>query len=238
MDPKSLPADVPALRHATERLLALLDQLHDDDVLKPSRLPGWTRGHVLTHLARNADGMVNLVTWAVTGKETPMYASREQRDADIDAGAPRPAAAIRADVSASAERLDAAILQLTDEAQNRVVRLGSGAPLPASQIPYGRLREIEIHSVDLGLGYTPAAWAPEFTERTLDVLALLFRRERDTPVTALEDPTSGRRWEVGAAGPTLRGQQGALLAWLTGRSDGDGLRVDPGGPVPPAPRWA
>ena len=32
----------------------------------PSALPGWTRAHVLTHLARNADAMVNLLTWART----------------------------------------------------------------------------------------------------------------------------------------------------------------------------
>ena len=46
----------------------------------PSLLPGWSRGHVLTHLARNADGAVNLLTWARTGVETPQYVSQEQRE--------------------------------------------------------------------------------------------------------------------------------------------------------------
>lgn len=232
-----LPPDVPALRKATGRLLARIDSLQDEDVRQPSKLAGWSRGHVLTHLARNADGMINLVTWAVTGTETPMYVSREQRNADIDAGAARPAGAIRDDVLASSQRLDAAVLRLTGEAADAVVRLGSGTALTGREIPYSRLREVEIHSVDLDLGYAPEAWAPDFVARTLDLLAPLFRRERETPVSVLADAASGRRWEVGLAGPTLRGQQCDLLAWLTGRSDGTGLSSEPAAPIPRAPRW-
>jgi hypothetical protein len=44
------------LTAATERLLDGLDGLSDVQVAGPSLLPGWTRGHVLTHLARNAEG--------------------------------------------------------------------------------------------------------------------------------------------------------------------------------------
>ena len=47
---------------------------------------------MLAHLARNADGCVNLLTWARTGIETPQYRSAEQRDADIAAGAGRTSA--------------------------------------------------------------------------------------------------------------------------------------------------
>ncbi|HEX2301338.1 MAG TPA: maleylpyruvate isomerase N-terminal domain-containing protein, partial [Pseudonocardiaceae bacterium] len=63
-----------------------------DELSGPSRLPGWTRGHVVTHLARNAEGLTRLLTWARTGVETPMYPSREARAADIEAGAGRPPA--------------------------------------------------------------------------------------------------------------------------------------------------
>ena len=58
-----------------------------------------TRAHVLTHVARNADAMANLIQWARTGTPTPAYASREQRDADIAAGAKRSPADIRANES-------------------------------------------------------------------------------------------------------------------------------------------
>lgn len=188
--------DIPAVRAATERLVARIEELTDDDARGPSGLPAWTRGHVLTHLARNADGLVNLVEWAVTGDETPMYASREARDADIEAGALRPARQILDDLVAASQRLDAVLPRLSGDGEDAVVRLGSGATLVGRQIPYARLREIEIHAVDLDLGYVPADWPPGFSERTLDLLAPLFRKERDTPVSVLEDVPAGAagRW--------------------------------------------
>ena len=80
------------LGDSTDRLLATAGALDDAQAAAPSRLPGWTRGHILTHLARNADGFRNLLIWARTGTETPMYPSEESRDRDIEAGARRPAA--------------------------------------------------------------------------------------------------------------------------------------------------
>ena len=74
---------------ATGRLLATTAALADPEVREPSLLPGWTRGHVLSHIARNADGLINLLRWAHTGTQIPMYASQQARDADIEAGAGR-----------------------------------------------------------------------------------------------------------------------------------------------------
>ncbi len=233
-----LRADLAAVAEATERLLETVGKLTDEDLRAPSRLPGWTRGHVLTHLARNADGMRNLVTWARTGRETLMYPSREARDADIEAGAGRPVQEQLADLTATAERLAAALADLPDTALDTQVRLGSGTPVVARALGYHRLRELEIHHVDLDAGFTPAHWPAAFTLRTLDVLAPFFRAERNAPVRALAGLETGRTWEIGAAGPVLRGPESALLAWLTGRSDGDGLVSDAEGPVLRAPRWA
>ena len=53
-----------------------LGRLVPEDFAGPSLLPGWTRAHVLAHVAGNADALVNLLTWARTGEETPMYASQ------------------------------------------------------------------------------------------------------------------------------------------------------------------
>src|SRR6266568_1849145 len=93
--------------HSLDRLAAARE---------PSLLPGWTRGHVLTHIARNADGMVNLLHWARTGTQTPMYASPESRAADIEAGAGRPAAGLAADVRESAATLAAAAAAMPGDA--------------------------------------------------------------------------------------------------------------------------
>ena len=60
-------------------LRGMLTRMGDDAFAKPSSLPDWTRAHVLTHVARNADAMVNLVTWARTGVPTPAYPSPDER---------------------------------------------------------------------------------------------------------------------------------------------------------------
>src|SRR5688500_6572348 len=91
---------------ADERLLATASAI---DTAAPSLLPGWTCGHVLTHIARNADSYVNLLTWARTGVETPMYPSLERRAEEIVAGAGRSLAEQIADLTASAARFAAAV---------------------------------------------------------------------------------------------------------------------------------
>ena len=101
------------LTAANDRLIATVARLSDADVAAPSRLPGWTRGHVLAHLARNADSQVNLLTWARTGVETPQYPDLETRDAEIEAGAPRPAKEQLADLEDSTARLFAILSMMT-----------------------------------------------------------------------------------------------------------------------------
>src|SRR5499426_2863799 len=93
-DPTASMAEVEA---ATARLMSTARKLTDADLREPSPLPRWTRGHVLTHIARNADGLRNLLIWAATGVETPQYADAEERETQIDAGVDRPASEIAAD---------------------------------------------------------------------------------------------------------------------------------------------
>ena len=235
----ALAADLDEMVAATERLRATARGLSAEDVRSPSLLPTWTRAHVLTHVARNADGYVNLVTWARTGVETPVYPSRESRDADIEAGAHRHPGDLELDLDESAERLLAAFAEpLDDAALARDLRLPSGSALHGWEIARRRTREVEIHHVDLAAGYGPADWPAGFVSRTLDELAPLFRAERETPVGALVDVDTGERWEVAEDGPALSGTAPGLLAWLVGRTDGGDLRLPGGEPVPPAPRWA
>jgi maleylpyruvate isomerase len=55
------------LTTATDELLGQISGLAEADVREPSLLPGWTRGHVLSHLARDAEGGTRLLGWARTG---------------------------------------------------------------------------------------------------------------------------------------------------------------------------
>ncbi len=237
-DPAALRAALDEMATSTDRLLATVDGLDDGALREPSRLSGWTRAHVLTHIARNADGLVNLATWARTGEETPMYAGGQAgRAAEIEAGVDRHIGDVRLDISDSAERLLGTFADFPDEALTREVVFGSGASCSGWEIPLMRTREVEIHHADLGAGYTPAHWSADFVHFTLDQLAPFFRDERDMPVGRLAASDSDRSWGVAAGGPTLTGPSNALLAWLTGRSSGDGLQLDTGDPVPPAPTW-
>lgn len=222
--------------------------LTDEQVREPSGLPGWTRGHVLTHLARNADALVNLLTWARTGEETPMYPSRQTRDDDIAAGARRTAAEQRADVRESQARFMAAAARMREADWRALVRWGSdGTEASAEVVPWLRLVEVEVHHVDLDLGYTPTHWPAAFVQRQLGRTAADFRSRPDTPAMTLRALGGGAEIVLGGdgAGPVVCGPQAALLAWLMGRSDGSGLTLlesadstEPaGGPLPVLAPW-
>ena len=232
-DPLGLAEDV---NDATGRLLATAARLDDDDVAGPSLLPGWSRGHVLTHLARNADGAVNLLTWARTGVETPQYVSQEQRSLDIEAGAPRGAAEHLADLTAACARLTDAVARMPAPAWAIEVRWTAGNQAPAARVVWSRLREVEIHHVDLAAGYAPADWSEAFTIRLLRETARRFGEQPDGPRVVLRAPEVGHDLAVGD-GPAVIGPAWAIAAWLIGRSTGDGLTVEPPGALPTVPSF-
>ena len=237
------------LRAAESRLLASANRLSDADVRAPSRLPGWSRGHVLTHLARNADGMGNLVGWAATGVRTPMYPGPEARADAIEAGSGRSAEDLVADVEGAAAALAQALVELPETALDAVVTFGAaGTPVRGSELVLMRIREVEIHHVDLDVGYEPAAWSTEFASRSLDQLTPAFRAGGQVPVAVLAATDTRLRWVVADQGDELAGSSASLLAWLVGRipsqpgtaaaaTDLAGLELSGGGPVPSPPPW-
>jgi maleylpyruvate isomerase len=209
---ESYAADLEDLQESTRRLLATLDRLDDGVVRRPSLLPGWTVGHVITHLARNADGMARIAEGAITGDDKPMYASADARTADIEAGSGRPAAELAADARDSAARLAQALQRLgaaPEAALERPLVLGPPRPdaatTPAHTLPHHRRREVEIHHVDLGVGYGPADWPLDFVERTL-----LQIHSRTGPIDVVGDPAEVLAWRIGrGAGPSVRHLDGS-----------------------------
>ncbi|MFF7455312.1 maleylpyruvate isomerase family mycothiol-dependent enzyme [Kitasatospora sp. NPDC008115] len=224
------------VEESTRHLLHSAAELKPDAVAEPSALPGWTRGHVLAHLARNADSLVNLLDGARTGTDIPQYASPDARNQDIEEGAPRPADVQLADLRATDERFTAAAALLPAEAWAAEVRHSSGLVFPASDIPWKRMAEVEYHHVDLGAGYTPAHWPAEFASAE-------FRRlggklaGADLPAVELLAEDTAERAVIGTGTPalTVEGPVRALLAWLSGRADGDGLRRTAGTSLPVLP---
>jgi maleylpyruvate isomerase len=235
-DPLVLVAEVD---RATDRLLDTVSALAGDDASLPSLLPGWTRGHVLTHLARNADAQVNLLTWARTGTPLPAYASNAAREADIEAGADRPLDELLADLRASAGRWDEAVAAMPAQAWTAVVQLRGGAEVPAAVLPWERLREVEVHHADLAAAYRTEDWPAAFTQRLLHEAAASLGARPQAPALVLRVTDLGREVKVGdpAGAVCVSGPACTLAAWLTGRRDGAGLTVSPDQPLPSLPQW-
>jgi maleylpyruvate isomerase len=234
-DPLLLTGEVD---DATARLLRTVAAFDAAHVAAPSLLPGWTRGHLLTHVARNADGFVNLLTAARTGEQIPMYASADARTADIEAGADRPLAALLDDLRRSSERFVEAVDAMPVEAWATTVETRHG-PWPAALLVWGRLREIEVHHVDLAAGYRPADWPDAFAQRLLHEVATGLAGRPEAPAMVLRFDGVRQELVVGdpEGAPTITGPAPELAAWLIGRSAGEVLAVTPDGPLPTPPEW-
>lgn len=219
-----------AMREATERLNAAVGALGEREVVQPSLLPGWTRAHVVTHLARNADALVNLLIWARTGVEHPMYASRADRDADIEEGSKRLAQVLREDLEAACARLDVAAAGLSGSDWQAEVAHRTGRVFPAWEIPTMRLFEAWVHLVDLDVGVGFHDVLGDHVERLLEraVLPHAERTEGRRMRVRVELPGGTQRtWDLAsdtsASSPEVSGSAADVLAWLTGRGDGSAL---------------
>lgn len=224
---------------ATARYLAAVVELDEEQLRAPSLLPGWTRAHVITHVARNADGLRALLQAAETGEERFMYPSVEARNSEIEEGAGRSPAELRADAVASSGRWVQAANEVHAKHLDALVRrMPDVDPVPARGIGLLRRTEVEVHHADLGLGYTAADWPGDLVE------ALMERRRGEleaggVALTWTADDT-GRTWTTGE-GPHVTGTAADLVWWLLGRGDGEHLaRSDSSGAAAALPdlgRW-
>lgn len=239
-DPAAAAAELRvAVDDATARLRLTAAGLSDQQAREPSLLPGWSRGHLLTHIARNADSLRNLLIWARTGVVTPQYADQEEREQGIEAGAGRTPAELLADLDGSAAALSAEADRLLPGDWAAEVHGLRGAGHPAWVTLRRRLTEVEIHHVDLGAGFGPADWPLPFVTGAVARVAADFAGD-EVPAARLVSTDPDLVVQIGppAATPTVEitGPGWALLAWLTGRSAGTGLTAEPG-PLPGLPPW-
>lgn len=216
-----LAQQINHVRDATRRLLAGLAELSDADVRRLSLCPGWTVGHVLTHIARNADALRRSVAGARRGEVVAPYQSRQVRDADIEAGAARPMAELRADISATAQALDDAWSSLDAAAWDRDMPHPRFGPLPIRQTPQLRWAEVEIHRVDLAGGYRPSDWPAPFVAQCIEQVADgIPGRLPAVAAVDVEASDTAQRWSFGREGnarTTVRGPSWAIAAWMLGR---------------------
>ncbi len=222
---------VRVLAEETDRLMDTVKAMDEAAVRAASRCEGWSRAHVLSHLARNADAVGRLVHWARTGEETAMYASPQARDADIEAGSANTVADLEGDVEASADRLLEALMGMTPGGTGVTVRLRGDHPLASHDLPLLRAYEVVLHHLDLGTGHSLAATDGALLDRLLQE-ATRRLTGRDAPAMTLR-ATDGATHEVGGGGPEIAGTAAELAAWATRRSSGARLA----GELPDLPHW-
>lgn len=233
-DPTEASTEIAA---ATARLLSTVRLMSDDDVAGPSLLPDWTRGHVLTHIARNADGLRNLLEGAAAGVERTAYPSREARTADIEAGARRPIKDQLADIEAAHERFVDTVAATPSSAWEFVLSWGTaGQRRAAREVLDARLREVAIHHVDLNAGYDFADWPPEFALLVLRSALPAFEARGLTPCASRATDVDAVVSANGGSDVEVSGPAHALTSWLLGRGSGAELKVT-GGALPTPPEW-
>jgi maleylpyruvate isomerase len=251
-----LPALLNQVHAAGARVLKTVLELDAEALAEPSALPGWSRAHVVVHLARNADAQRRLIAGALRGEtQVEQYpGGAEGRDREIALGVTEPAALILEGLQAAVAALEQAWAALPDEAWQLCTATLRGSRSLAEGAAV-RWRELELHHADLALAYTPAQWPEEFVAHFLGrTVAGLPARALPTASgfrCRLADADAGVRWLVteqsveasvepgddasagNAADAEVSGHGWQLLAWLSGRGD-HGLRYA----GPPAARVA
>lgn len=210
VDPAAIRRDVEGATAAHRRLLDAVAGLGDDDLRRPSTLPEWTIGHVLAHLARNADSHVRLLDAGARGEVADQYdGGMAGRAAEIERDAVLPAEVLLADLAATADALEQRWATMPAAAWAGTGNSVAGAVV-LGDLPFRRWRETELHHTDLGLGHTPDDWPSLYVRLELVRMERQWAARRPMGLTQLPP-------EALAATPAQR------LAWLVGRGDIDGL---------------
>ena len=216
------------LHDSSQAFNLTVDSLTAEDLAEPSLLPGWTRAHVVAHVALNGEALAACIEGLVHRRPVPMYDSDGQRDADIEGLAQSQAAEVRDRALAATTLFAEAVELLEDEHLTESIdRLPGGPEWPVATIVPTRRREVEIHHVDLGASYTRADWPADFLRELLFAVTV---DHADSGPFLVRATDLGQDWAVGRGeGPTVTGTAADLGWWLTGRGDGEGLATDADG---------
>ena len=206
IDPQRVARDIEALDESQQRLVTDLRSIAAVDPATPSELPAWTVGHVLTHIARNADSTLRMLAGL------PQYwKGLESRVADIELGAGRSWDELVDDVAATNEAVIRRVREVGD--WSGTVQ-STTAVRPKATVPEMRRREVEIHHIDLGLGYGFADLPADFVGFESRRLTMLWQARQPMGLTVIPEAV-------------LSLPEHERLAWLCGRRTLDG--VEPAG---------
>jgi maleylpyruvate isomerase len=200
--------DIEALDASHARLTSHLRAVDGVEPSTPTGLPGWSIGHVMTHIARNADSTIRMLAGL------PQYwKGVESRTSDIELGARRSWGELVGDVTATNDAVGRRLHEITDWAGSVET---TTATRPKATVPEMRRREVEIHHVDLGLDYGFADLPADLVKFETRRLTMLWQARQPMGLTGLPDAV-------------LALPERERLAWLFGSRVVEG--VDPAGVI-------
>jgi maleylpyruvate isomerase len=223
---------------ATQRLVRTVDGFVDGDLESPSLLPEWSRAHVIAHLSLNAEALAGVLEGRTRPEPATMYRSDQARDADIADLARAKHAELRKRFLAGTTLLADAVDRFPDEHwQDSFERTPGGRTIRYAAIPGMRLREVEIHHVDLDARFDPRGWSDAFSAHLVSAMVKRGASEQSFRILATD---LARTWVIGEdpgeTGTTVSGPAGDLAWWLTGRPPADSLTSSTGD-LPPVKAW-
>ncbi|MFV0462383.1 MAG: maleylpyruvate isomerase N-terminal domain-containing protein [Nostocoides sp.] len=138
-----------------------------DGLGTPSLCTGWSRAHVLSHLARNAEGFAGAIRGVREGRDVPVYSNDAARDGDIKVGATYDPGRILAELRESSQDLSGLLATIGPEEDSPVHRTPAGLVFRLGDLPRMRLREVAYHHIDLAAGFTFDDLEPELLDAFL-----------------------------------------------------------------------
>jgi len=230
-NPARLHSDLSRLGRETEMFLATVASLSDDEMAAASLCAGWSRAHVIAHVAASGHALVRLIDWAATGEELPLYASAEARADAISALAALPREELLGELRTSAEHFGEQAQRLAGTLVAPEVHI-NGSPLPATSIVALRIAEVVVHHHDLDTAWTIEEADPDSLLNGIEAVVRSLRAKGAPGMTLVTEERD--KWVIGDGALRVTSDREGLLQWL---ARGGTEHIEADGLVPALPAW-
>ena len=231
INPARLYSDLSRLGRETDMFLATVESLADDEMTVQSLCEGWNRAEVIAQVASSGRALVNLIDWATSGAERPLYASSEARAVEIAALAALPREELIGKVRESARNFAEQAQRLSGDLVATEVQVG-GKALPATSIVALRIAEVVVHHHDLDTAWTIEEADPDSLLNALEAVVRSLRAKGAPGMTLATEERD--EWVIGDGALRVVSDREGLLQWL---ARGDAGHIEADGPVPALPSW-
>ncbi len=216
LDAKLLNECVEGCAQSHQLLLVSVDALTAQQFSEPSRLHGWTRAHIIGHLAMNAQSHVHLIACAMRGEHGQQYpGGAAQRNNDIEIASSWPHEKLVTSLRKAIYLLEGAWAGATLDAWQATATVASGASVPIHELVFNRWRETVVHLTDMNIGHEYTQWPPTYVRLELERQKMAWAASHSMGMTLLPQKV-------------MELSEARRVAWLLQREDVEGLPLGPG----------